>query len=76
MALHMFCHGYFRPVLTIAKSDCKLRRVWPHRTVRLTVDGFSWTWLKIFRNVYRKSNFHLNIPELPVHYVKTNLVQW
>jgi len=24
----------------------------------------------------KKSNFHSNIPELPVLYVKTNLVQW
>jgi len=43
--------------------------------------GLQWTdfhgigCLKIFRNVCRKSNFHLNIPELPVHYVKTNLVR-
>ena len=59
MALHTFCQGYFRPILKIAKSDCKLRRVWPHRRVRLDrTDFHRFGCLKISRNMCRKSKFH------------------
>jgi len=62
----------------------KLRKVIVSFVVsdRIEQFGLHWTdfhgfgYLKIFRNLCRKSKFKSNITELPVLYVKTNLVQW
>ena len=72
-----FVRDIFGPFSQMRKVTVGFHRVWPHRTVRLTLDGFSWIGLlKIFRNMCRKPKFHWNIAELPVLYVKTNLVRW
>jgi len=72
----MFCQLYFLPVLTIAKVTVGFVV-----SDRIEQYGFQWTDLhgfdcfEIFSKYVLKSNFHSNITEIMVNYVKTNFVQ-
>jgi len=74
---------YIRFFRDIFGPFSKLRKVTASFVVSDRIEQFGFHWpvfhgfacLKIFLNLCRKSRFLSNITELPVLYVKTNLVQ-